>query len=329
MSLKQSYFFKKTIQFFLLLFLLFTFFSCGSKRLVFETKGEGYEGQNEKVVTYKDLRKLYDVKNYSELYKLLLPVIEMKGVNDFFIHFLLIESAFFSGHISDIEDYYLNSEYKYFYKGMLEFEKNSYIYAVKFLKQMKYQDTPVIAYFIGVSYFFLPLTQNDEVKKIISSELFPEQKTIHSDIFKETQGLAAGYLLLAKNWSEAPWPYLMLSTLYEEKKEYGKALEFVEKALENTYDFENNILTDILLKKTEILLKKESYSEALSSSLLLYQRNKEKTLMISDPGDIYLLAGEKDNAIKFWSDVLKDNTISEPTRKLIQDKLSILEKVEQ
>ena len=79
----------------LLVLISFSFFSCGSKKLILEKHGVSYDGKDGQVVSYQDLRRLYDAQSYQTLYDLLEPVPEM-NIEDYFIHFLLIQSGFSS-----------------------------------------------------------------------------------------------------------------------------------------------------------------------------------------------------------------------------------------
>ncbi len=279
----------------ILLFFITLFFSCSSKRLVFRKDGQSYEEGKEIVLTYKDLRKWYDKKDYNNINEALYPILNMKKMKDYFVHFLFIESSYKLDRLSDINKFYNNSDMKYFYKGLIEFEKGNYGNAAKYLLLDK-SNKPIVNYFIGTSY-----------------------------LYKEKIALALGNLILSKNWEDTPWPYLNLASIYQIKGKNDKALDYLEKALDNSYDFETNLAIDVLAKKTELYFNQRNYDEALYYAKQIFVKDKQKAIYLADPGDILLGAGKKQKALVFWKKVLNDPGISIDIVKLINKKIEVLD----
>lgn len=272
-------------------------YSCSSQKVVFQKTGEGYEINRQKVIVEKDLRRLYDEKKFNELYDLLFILTKIPEINDYYLHFLLIEAAYYTNRINSISQFYKNSPYRVFYEAIIEFQKGNYTQTIKYLKTIK-ENNPVLFYFMGASYLFL-----------------------------KDYPMAISYLTLSEKWQH-PWVFFALSSYYEIKKNYPQALFYIEKALDYTYDFETEIITEIFIRKTDILMEKYSYEEAINAALQLFQKNKEKTLTFIDPGDIYLIIGKKKEALQFWNKVLNDPTLSESTRELVRSKREALLKIE-
>jgi len=275
----------------------FFLFSCGSKKLVFSKDGQSDSRKEEIIVSIKDIRKLYDSKNYKELFDILQNITEMKDMNDYMLHFFLIHTAFVLDRTSKIEAYYLKSNIAFFYKGVISFEKNDYDSAIKFLKISK-ENNPVVLYLIGASYFF-----------------------------KEDRTMALGYLKLSLDGSDTPWPFLTYASLLELSGNTENALIYLDKAMNKTYDFENNLIADILAKKTNILFNKNDYEGALFHAMQLYQRDKLKALTLTDPGDIYLAEGKIKEAIDFWNKNLNDLQMPDYIKSLITSKLEVVKRI--
>jgi len=200
--------------------------------------------------------------------------------------------------LDSIREYYLSSPYKFFFQGMEAYLDAKYEVATKYFV-LADKDNPVIQYFLG------------------SSHLFMEQ-----------YAQALGYLLLARNWENAPWPYLGLAFIYEMKEKASEALSNLDQAKGNTFDFEVNLVIDIMVKQTEILFNQRKYDDALFIAKKIYERDLEKAIIMADPGDILLGAGKKEQARVFWEKVQQEQKISEKARILVKNKLDVLELIE-
>jgi len=269
---------------------------CGSKKLVFSKEGLSDSKKEEVVVGFKDLRKMYDSKNYKDLFQILTGITEMPDMNDYFIHFLLIESAYVLDKLSTIEDYYTKSKYAFFYKGLIAYERADYETAIKFFKVSK-EKNPVVSYFIGASYYF-----------------------------KNDKPMASGFLKISLDW-DYPWTYLTYASIFENTGDNDTALKYLNKAQDKTYDFENNLIIDILSKKSQIFLNKNDYDASLFHAKQIYEKDKVKALTISDPGDIYLASGKVKEALEFWKKNLSDIQLPEHIKTLIQNKVEVIEKI--
>lgn len=281
----------------LLVLIAFSFFSCGSKKLILEKHGVSYDGKDGQVVSYQDLRRLYDAQSYQTLYDLLEPVPEM-NIEDYFIHFLLIQSGVQLKRQDHLEKAYGGSARRYFYLGLLAYDEGRYADAAAYFKLLKSKD-PAVDYFIG------------------SALLFSGERME-----------ALGYLMLSRRW-KTPWPYLALASYYEMEKDQTLSLENLAQAENETYDFEKNLATDIQVKKGELLFLKQNYEEALFYAMQVYERDKEKSLSLIDPGEIYLAWGKSAEAEAFWKKASEDVQVSDEIKQFLLKKLQILKSIEQ
>ncbi len=289
-------FFKKNLTFYLFL-LLFFLASCGTKKLVLQKHGVSYTDKDTQVVSYQDLRKLYDAKDFKTLYEILEPVPQME-TEDYFIDLLFIQSACYLNQKSFLESAYKKSSKRYFYLGTLAYEEGRYDDAAAYLKLLKSKD-PVVDYLIGSSLLFLG-------KRVESF----------------------GFLMLSRKW-QAPWPYLALATYYSITQTQNQILAYLSQAEKETYDFEKNIINDIYLKKGDVLFLQKKYEESLFYALKVYDFSKEKALSFLDPGEIYLAWKKNEQAEEFWKKASQDHSIKEELKEHLLQKLKVLENIKE
>jgi predicted negative regulator of RcsB-dependent stress response len=275
----------------------FVFFlsACGAKEIVIKRGGISYDTEKKVVVSYQDLRKWYDQRDYDRIYDTLSPVIDNGGIDNYFVHYILIEAAYQEKETGNIQEYYLKSHLKHFYQGATAFHQERYGIALDYFKLIKTKD-PVVHYLIGTCY-----------------------------LFRKEYPLAQAHLRLAQNWENAPWPYLNMASLMEIRKEYDASLKYLDQAMDYTYDFEKNLMTDILIRKTDIYFQRRNYQEAYFYSDRAYQEDPQKTLTYSDPGDILLAWGKQAQAKSFWNEALQNLNLSNDLQTLIRNKIEIVE----
>jgi len=275
------------------LILIISIIECTSEKITIKKTGIGYSTKDETVITYKDIRKWYDKKDFEKIYDTLINVED----KNFFLDYLLIESAYNINRIKDIEPIYLKEKEnkKTFFKGIVSFLNREYDKTIIYLKNLGKKE-PVPAYFVGSAY-----------------------------LYTKDYPMAIGYLMLSVEW-DMPWVYFTIANFYLIKNDIKKAYEYIKKTEDACYDFEENILLDIKIKNIEILVSEEKYEDAATLALNIYKKYPEKVILYIDPGQIYFLQGNPEKAMNFWKEALNNNEIRNSIKELIKEKISLLEK---
>lgn len=293
---KNKKYFK--IELYVLLVFSFLMFGCSPSATVVVKKGGVSHKEGDKTVfSVQTLRQWYDAKDYEKIYDELQAVASEKEIKDYFVHFVFLEAAYYQDKIANFSELYAKGNKKYFYLGVLAYEKSDYDIALRYFRLIK-ERPPLVQYLIGSSYFY-----------------------------EKSYSLALGYLMLSRNWSNAPWPHLSLASLHMVRKRYRQATSTLKTALSNTYAFEKNVSLDIKTILAQVYFLRKMYKESYFYAMEVYRDNPSKILSSLDPGDILLAWKKRRKAKAFWKKAILRAELNSSLKNLLRKKLEILKEL--